>query len=146
MTRRIAVLLLLAGCTGPSATPTDSTGLRLARTQTPSFLHPAFRQLDSVLTSGQRDTLKRLVPDSAWQYHFGLGLYIRNEMGLWRGAPLAESLSVRGVKHPDDMSGIILDTYAQYLRGETVDVQGAITSAPKPPEGFKVLSAPIKVP
>ena len=147
MPRRALALLLVLGCARESAPPQlASADVRLQRSSAPVFLHSVFRQLDTVLTAGQRDTLSRLVPESTAIYHFSVGLYIRNEMGLWRAGPLAESLSIRGVKHPDDMSGIILATYAQYLRGDSVDVGRAIAAQPKPPAGFKVLSAPIRDP
>src|SRR5690606_10090588 len=44
-------------------------------------------------------------------YHFGLGLNIRNGWGLWKGGPLAQHMRELGFTHPDDMSGLILDTF-----------------------------------
>jgi len=45
------------------------------------------------------------------QAHFGLGLWMRNQWGLWRGGPLTKYFCQLGVYHPDDMSSIILTTY-----------------------------------
>lgn len=147
MILRVALLFLVAGCAADSSHLDDeSSATRLQRTATPAFLYTSFRQLDSVLTGAQRDSLARVQPESTTIYHLGLGMYIRNSTGLWRQAPVAESLAARGIRHPDDMSGIILAAYAQYLRGDSVDLQRAIAAQPKPPQGFKVLSAPIKVP
>lgn len=50
------------------------------------------------------------------QAHFGLGLWIRNHWGLWRGGPLAKHFNALGIYHPDDMSGIILASYHRALR------------------------------
>lgn len=43
-------------------------------------------------------------------YHFGAGMGMRNEWGLWAGSPLYWHLWRKGLRHPDDMSGYILDT------------------------------------
>ena len=43
--------------------------------------------------------------------HFGMGMWIRNNWGLWRGGELAKHFNSIGIYHPDDMSGIILTSY-----------------------------------
>jgi hypothetical protein len=46
--------------------------------------------------------------------HFGLGMWVRNQLGLWRGnEALMEAV---GAWHPDDASGPILDALVAYLR------------------------------
>src|SRR6476646_9910862 len=45
------------------------------------------------------------------RYHFGLGLWIRNNWGLWKGSRLSKYFNSLGIYHPDDMSGIILSSY-----------------------------------
>ncbi|MBQ0160623.1 MAG: hypothetical protein MJZ99_07755 [Bacteroidales bacterium] len=54
--------------------------------------------------------------------HFGLGLTIRNTWGLWRGSRLSEYFNKNGVKHPDDMSGIILRCYHRHLTGKPLRI------------------------
>jgi hypothetical protein len=44
-------------------------------------------------------------------YHFSLGMWMRNNWGLWHGSRLSEYFNEHGVHHPDDMSGIILSSY-----------------------------------
>ena len=44
-------------------------------------------------------------------WHHGLGTWIRNNWGLWGGGPLRDDLQGLGLSHPDDMSGVILETY-----------------------------------
>lgn len=60
-------------------------------------------------------TLKEvaLLEDEA-ETHFGLGLWIRNELGLWRGNH--ELLTAIGCYHPDDASGPIVTALVAYLR------------------------------
>ncbi|MCR5890964.1 hypothetical protein LRS06_24890 [Hymenobacter sp. J193] len=48
--------------------------------------------------------------------HFGLGLWMRNKWGLWRGSALAEYFHTLGIYHPDDMSGILLTCFYRSLR------------------------------
>lgn len=43
--------------------------------------------------------------------HMSVGMWIRNNWGLWRGGPLREFFTARQVTHPDSMSGLILDAY-----------------------------------
>ncbi|MBI5687552.1 MAG: hypothetical protein HZC54_20980 [Verrucomicrobia bacterium] len=44
-------------------------------------------------------------------YHRGLGMIIRNDWSLWAGSRLSRYFEELGIDHPDDMSGIILDTF-----------------------------------
>lgn len=48
--------------------------------------------------------------------HFGLGMWIRNELGLWGGNFWLRSDC--GEAHPDDCSAVILDALAKRLRAE----------------------------
>ncbi|WOK09205.1 DUF6794 domain-containing protein [Imperialibacter roseus] len=56
--------------------------------------------------------------------HFGAGLWMRNNWGLWAGSRLARYFKQKGIVHPDNMSRIILSTYYQHLKGEEVDIEG----------------------
>lgn len=46
--------------------------------------------------------------------HFGLGMWIRNNLGLWRGN--RELVEAMGWCHPDDASGPIVTALIEYLR------------------------------
>ena len=49
--------------------------------------------------------------------HFGLGLWIRNNLGLWSDGPLAKSLAGNDYSlQADDMSGIILTALWERLQ------------------------------
>ncbi len=55
--------------------------------------------------------------------HFALGMWIRNNWGLWAGSRLATYFDEQGIHHPDDMSGVILRCYYHYIREERVNYQ-----------------------
>lgn len=76
------------------------------------------------------DALDKLVPTATKQYlsgldeaglhreHWGLGIAIRNVLGLWRDdSALAGWFSERGLSRTDDMSSEILRAYWRRLRG-----------------------------
>lgn len=50
--------------------------------------------------------------------HFGLGMWMRNNWGLWKGKELADHFNSIGIFHADDMSGLILTSYYRELKGE----------------------------
>ena len=50
--------------------------------------------------------------------HMGLGMWIRNNWGLWKGGELSKYFNSIGIYHPDDMSGIILTSYYRHLHGQ----------------------------
>ena len=58
--------------------------------------------------------------DDMTQYHMGLGMWMRNNWGLWGGSRLAAWFNAQGINHPDDMSGIILDSFWRYLNGKPI--------------------------
>jgi hypothetical protein len=53
---------------------------------------------------------------------FGLGMWMRNNWGLWREARLARWFNAQGIEHPDDMSGIILDSFWRHLNGQPLEL------------------------
>ncbi|MGE0773315.1 MAG: DUF6794 domain-containing protein [Cyclobacteriaceae bacterium] len=58
--------------------------------------------------------------------HFGLGMWIRNNWGLWRGKELAKYLNSIGLFHPDDMSSVILTCYYRELTGRAWELDEQI--------------------
>lgn len=50
--------------------------------------------------------------------HFGIGLNIRNRYNLWsEESEIRKQFIKYGVHHPDDMSGIIMETYLRSQKG-----------------------------
>lgn len=106
----VLAYLIVATSLGQSISKAD-------RTYQPLTLEDAVRHLQKI----HSDSLKqRIVSQTEEEFtaraHFGLGMWMRNNWGLWRGGPLAKHFNTLGVYHPDDMSGIILTTYYRSLR------------------------------
>ena len=53
-------------------------------------------------------------------------MWIRNNWGLWKGSRLSKFFNEKGIYHPDDMSGIILDSYYRYLTGQEITLSEQI--------------------
>jgi hypothetical protein len=49
------------------------------------------------------------------QYHLGLGMWMRNNWGLWGGSRLYKYFHDKGVTDPEDMSSIVLFYYYDWL-------------------------------
>jgi len=87
----------------------------------PFGLRSTINKIDKSLN----DTVKydfKLAPENVAtsKHHFGLGLGIRNSEGLWSGSLLKTYFKINGIKHPDDMSGIILTTYHRELNNRPI--------------------------
>lgn len=84
----------------------------------PKDLGDAFEQLDRELPEILRNEMKELgTRDKMIKYHHGLGTWIRNNWGLWGGSRLQKYFTERGINHPDEMSGVILSFYWDWLHG-----------------------------
>jgi hypothetical protein len=136
MSRSLVPLVLLAlalsaACQWRSGTPGGEDVLPLTPTRdsttaggvyVPRDLPDAFAELDRMLPA---DFRRRFAADSTQPglQHFGLGLWLRNNWGLWSGSRLATYLhDSLGLRHPDDMSGLLLDTYWRSLNGRPLEV------------------------
>lgn len=77
----------------------------------------AIQVLDILLSDDDKDYL-RTTKNAAIMVHHSLGRWIRNNWGLWADEPneLKSYFINKGVTHPDDMSGEILDAYVEYLK------------------------------
>jgi hypothetical protein len=64
-------------------------------------------------------------------HHFGLGMWVRNNLGLWQGnGALLEAIHAW---HPDDASGPILDALVAFLRQHRDwKLRRRLLRAPKP--------------
>ena len=89
----------------------------------PTNIKEAHLQLDSLLSDEDITKIKNL-PDanSTIKYHMGLGMWLRNNWGLWAGSDLYIWFYERGYNHPDNVSGIILQTYWNYLNDKPYQI------------------------
>ena len=85
------------------------------------------KALDDMLSDEQESRFRKQDPIDQ---HFGLGLYIRNNWGLWSISRLKIYMESFGLVHPDDISGIILDCYHAYLRGKPVNFENRVSRYP----------------
>lgn len=85
----------------------------------PENIEEAFSQLDYLLKDSiKTNIIKMTEVEFATYSHFGLGLWIRNNWGLWSMSRLYIFLNTKGFKHPDDMSNYILTEYYSYLKNK----------------------------
>lgn len=115
----LASALLLTGCTSiNSRSEADISDQGINEVYIPIDLADCFVQLGILLNPEDLKTMINGSEDDMNQYHFGLGMWIRNNWGLWRGSRLSRWFNDLGIQHPDDMSGIILDSFWRHLHEE----------------------------
>ena len=64
--------------------------------------------------------------DMVVNYHMGLGLWMRNNWGLWAGGPLYDDLAALGLRHPDDMPGVILTSLWRQLHDKPLELEAQV--------------------
>ena len=88
----------------------------------PVNIEDCMRQLDSVLSPESKEWIRSIDENEfLGRTHLTLGMWIRNNWGLWGNSHLAKYFSEQGIRHPDDMSGVILRSYYHYSKGEKVN-------------------------
>jgi hypothetical protein len=87
----------------------------------PRDLGDCFSELDKRLAEVDKNEMRAKASHGDMiEYHMGLGMWLRNNWGLWGGSRLQKYFTDRGIKHPDNMSGLILDYYWDWLHGDKV--------------------------
>lgn len=85
----------------------------------PKDLGECFVELDKLLSEIDKKEMQALPKrNDMILYHMGLGMWLRNNWGLWGGSRLQKYFMDRGVTHPDEMSGVVLDHYYDWLNGK----------------------------
>ena len=96
----------------PAALAKAYASLEQMRSNAPTTLAEAHAALERMLSPQELAKIDTMPSeDGMIEYHFGLGLTIRNGWGLWAGSPLAKHMRELGFVLPDDMSGVILGTF-----------------------------------
>lgn len=84
----------------------------------PATFADALDSLDTLIPTATKQYLGALDEDGLDREHWGLGLAIRNVLGLWReDAPLTRWFVERGYVKGDEMACEILRAYWRRLRG-----------------------------
>jgi hypothetical protein len=94
----------------------------------PKDLSESFLVLDTVLSNDIINQIRSSDEDSLYRFHMGIGLWIRNNWGLWDNSRLAKWFKSNGVFHPDDMSDIILVSYHRYLNHEALNLSQQVAT------------------
>lgn len=110
----------------------------------PRNIEDCFTQLDSILPFKTINIIKHKPNrESMSDFHFGLGMWLRNNWSLWGGSRLDRYFYARGVYHPDNMSGAILEYYYDYLHGvDTAWRAFDTTLVPPPPPDTATVAIP----
>ena len=93
----------------------------------PKNLTECIQMLDKNLKKQDKEYLKTLTEDEFFmESHFTIGMGIRNEWIRSGNPELVTFFLDQGVKHPDDMSAMILTSYYRHLLGKEIDFEGQI--------------------
>ncbi len=97
--------------------PATSGSSRAATSQAawPVTMEEAIERLMKELTPRGRGAIAAMKEEDLIDMHMGLGLWVRNNFGLWAGNDAL--LRATGKTHPDDASQAILRALWQRLRG-----------------------------
>jgi hypothetical protein len=95
----------------------------------PVNLEDAFVELKKILPPEVLKKMKEGTEQEMIQYHRSTGMWIRNNWGLWAGSHLAKYFNGLGIHHPDDMSGIILETFWCHLNSKPLRLDERIASS-----------------
>lgn len=124
----IVVSALLTGYSGPA---------RACDVEPAIFCGP-FKEMAAGMPDSAKKELLALPKNEHWQLHFGLGMAVRNEFGLWQDNALTRFFRANGIDHPDEMSGPFIDGYVLYLQGKPVYMKRVLEDPanrpPPPPE------------
>jgi hypothetical protein len=83
----------------------------------PETVDEAVERLMSVLEDEHKAVLAFMQEEDLIDFHFSLGLAIRNAFGLH--VPWSKLLASCGVVHPDDASGVIIQALWRQLRASS---------------------------
>jgi hypothetical protein len=110
--RIVSLFIAILSLFGASAQEGRKEDQQQKQQKIPTTLAEAHAELERILSPKELAKIDAMPSENGMiEYHFGLGMGIRNGWGLWRGGPLAKHMQELGFMHPDDMSGVILNTF-----------------------------------
>ena len=101
----------------------------------PKDVEDAIRVLDTRFSEEEKDNLRKV--ESGLDLHFGLGMWMRNNWGLWAGSRLADYMGRCGFWHPDNMSSYIISAYLTHLKGKKPDLN--LEESPQTPSEHRTV-------
>ena len=115
--RRIGLVAVLAAtaCAGERTPPV------------PGWLQPVFKDLDTLLTHAQRDSLRTIDIDSAFVFrNHELARALEGMGPVWQRTPAGDTLIARGENLPGVQVNLFLDLYQQWLQRKAPDLRAAL--------------------
>lgn len=82
----------------------------------PTTVDGAVRLLMSMVEESEQTKIAAMDTDDIYTLHFGLGVWVRNHMGLYAGN--AQLLQDSGKTEPDDASMVIMCAFRDRLRSD----------------------------
>lgn len=86
-------------------------------------LNEAVEELKRILSEDELNAIKLLKEKVLFLLHHSLGRNIRNNFGLWGDSELRKYFISIGVKHPDDMSSIIIKSLWRKLNNIPISLE-----------------------
>ncbi|TVR31510.1 MAG: hypothetical protein EA390_06395 [Balneolaceae bacterium] len=122
----VALTVSINSCKSAQTSKTNNSS-HIDDVYIPKDLNDSFDQLNIILKQDDIDSLRALKSEEdLWQYHFGLGLWMRNNWRLWGGSRLSTYFNDLGIYHPDDISGIIITSYWRHLNNLPLELDAQI--------------------
>ena len=88
----------------------------------PKDLNDCFVELEKMLSPELLKEMKSGKEEHMIIYHMSLGIWMRNNWGFWGGSRLSRYFNSIGIRHPDDMSGIIFTSFWRHLNNKPIDL------------------------
>lgn len=83
----------------------------------PKNIDECFIQLNKIMKEDDIETIKKYEDETKmYGLHMSVGMWLRNNWGLWGGSRLKVYFENRGVNHPDSMSSEILSNFYFWLK------------------------------
>lgn len=120
----ILCIVLVSG--SYSAAATNSKSHQQPELKAPRNLQEALDRLEKTLPSETLEKIRKCSEPEMIDYHFGLGMWMRNNWGLWSNGPLYDYFRKLGLHHPDDMSGVILTSLWRQLHKQPLRVEDQV--------------------
>ncbi len=93
----------------------------------PTDIDDSYRELKKMLSPEKLKEIKETPENTlGGEFHMGLGMWMRNNWGLWGNSHLAKHFNQLGIHHPDDMSEIIIEGFWHNLNDKPFDLQKRI--------------------
>ena len=87
-----------------------------SKVELPATIDAAVRLLRGLVPDAEQSRIAYMQEEELINLHLGLGMWIRNNLGLWQGN--AALLDATGEAHPDDAAGAIIRAFWMALRAD----------------------------